>query len=62
MPIEAASASRAIMGTRDRARARVLENFMTGFLTRTFGLSSAGVLTALPPTRHWKVALIVGIG
>jgi len=33
MPIEAASASKAIMGTRDRVAARALENFITGFLT-----------------------------
>jgi hypothetical protein len=30
MPIEAASASNAIMGTRDRVADRALENFITG--------------------------------
>ena len=62
MPTEAASASKAIMGTRDRAKPRALENFMTGFLTLSLGLSSAGVLAALPPGQLWKVAVIVGIG
>jgi len=60
-PIVVASASNAIMGTRDRAKRRALENFMTGSLTRPCGCRPRQSYRPMRPLAP-KVALIVGIG